>query len=366
VTLFLAGDVMTGRGVDQILPHPSDPELREGYLTSAKSYVELAEAEHGPVPAPVDPHYVWGDGLALLERMKPQVSMVNLETSITTSSDFWPNKQVHYRMHPRNVGCLTVAGLGVCALANNHVLDFGRTGLLETLRVLREAGIATAGAGRDATEAERPACVAAGPAARVLVLALGSVTSGIPAAWAASSRPGVALLDDLSTSSADRVAARAVAERRPGDLVVVSLHWGSNWGYELSREQVLFARRLVQGGVDVVHGHSSHHVRAVEVYEHKLILYGAGDLITDYEGITGHEHWRGDLGVMYFATLSARDGRLLALRLAPMQMKRLRLTRAELADAAWLTERLTRISAPFGSRFELDQNGWLFESRSTA
>jgi poly-gamma-glutamate synthesis protein (capsule biosynthesis protein) len=214
VTIFLAGDVMTGRGVDQILPHPSKPQLRETWADSARTYVELAERVHGRVHAPVDPAYVWGDALGVLERERPDASIVNLETSITVSDAFWPGKAVHYRMHPDNIGCLQAAHLDLCVLANNHVLDFGVAGLLETLDVLHGAGIASVGAGRDLEHAARPAHLHIGDGTGLLVYALGSTTSGIPPQWAASpSQPGIWLLDDASTKAADDIVARVRSER---------------------------------------------------------------------------------------------------------------------------------------------------------
>ena len=131
-TLFLCGDVMTGRGVDQIMPHPGNPQLREAYITEATGYVALAEAVNGPIPRPVDPAWPWGDALALLDGLAPDVRLINLETSVTVSGEFAPGKAVHYRMSPANIACLTVARPDVCALANNHVLDFGQNGLAET------------------------------------------------------------------------------------------------------------------------------------------------------------------------------------------------------------------------------------------
>src|SRR5689334_12652302 len=125
VTLFLCGDVMTGRGVDQILPHPSAPELFEPYMRDARDYVLLAEESAGPIPRPVGFEYIWGEALGELGRAKPHARIVNLETSVTRSDDAMPGKGIHYRMHPENVGCLTAAGVEVSVLANNHVLDWG-------------------------------------------------------------------------------------------------------------------------------------------------------------------------------------------------------------------------------------------------
>ncbi|WP_143626440.1 CapA family protein, partial [Streptomyces viridosporus] len=206
VTLFLCGDVMLGRGVDQILDRPGDPALREDYVTDARSYVRMAESVNGPIPAPVPPSWPWGEALRLLETAAPDVRIVNLETSVTRGGAFAPGKAVHYRMHPANVPALTVARPDVCVLANNHVLDFGRAGLEETLDTLERAGLRTAGAGRSAEEAYRPVAVPAGAGGRVLVLALGAGSSGIPPDWAATAAlPGVARVPDLSAATADAV-----------------------------------------------------------------------------------------------------------------------------------------------------------------
>ncbi|MFD0803408.1 CapA family protein, partial [Streptomonospora algeriensis] len=152
MTVFLSGDVMLGRGVDQVLPNPGDPELREPHIGDARDYVRLAEERNGPVPAPVETSYPWGDALEELDAAAPAARVVNVETAITRSGDFAPGKAVHYRMNPGNVACLGAARPDACALANNHVLDFGRTGLAETLDALDGAGLRAAGAGRDLHE----------------------------------------------------------------------------------------------------------------------------------------------------------------------------------------------------------------------
>jgi poly-gamma-glutamate synthesis protein (capsule biosynthesis protein) len=231
LTLWLAGDVMTGRGIDQIQAHPGAPELYESLVRNARDYVRLAERVNGPVPAPVAPDYIWGDALAELERRQPELRLVNLETAITTSAQAWPDKGVHYRMHPANIGCLKAAHIDCCALANNHVLDWGRQGLVQTLRTLQQAGIRSAGAGSDANAASTPAVLPLVGGARLLVFSWASPDSGVPAAWSASpQRAGVALLTDLKEESAQHTAAHVARHRQPGDLVVVSLHWGGNWG----------------------------------------------------------------------------------------------------------------------------------------
>lgn len=355
ITLFLSGDVMTGRGIDQVLPYPGDPTLFEPYMTSAKGYVELAERRSGPLPKPVDYAYIWGDALEEWERMQPDVRLINLETTITTSDAHWPGKAVHYRMHPANIPVLQAAKIDICSLANNHALDWGYAGLLETLETLKKAGIRGVGAGRNRQEAGSPAVMGVPGKGRVIVFAFGATTSGIPPDWAATvNRPGVNLLSDLSAPTVERIRALIEAVKQPGDIVVFSVHWGSNWGYTIPSEQVEFAQHLIErAGVDIVHGHSSHHVRPIQVYRGKLILYGAGDLINDYEGIEGYEGFRGDLALLYLARIESLTGRLVELRMTPMQVKRFRLNRASRADALWLSEVLNREGKRFGTRVEI-------------
>ena len=354
ITIFLCGDVMTGRGIDQLLPRPSDPRLHEPYVRDARRYLELAERECGPLAKPVDHAYVWGESLALFARLRPQVRIVNLETSITVSDDYWPGKGINYRMHPANIRVLTVAGIDACALANNHVLDWGYGGLAETLLTLEKAGLQSAGAGRDLAEAGAPAVVAVPGKGRVLLFSFGTESSGIPRRWGASAAtPGVNLLPDLSEPTAEAIGRSVLKVKRPGDLAVASIHWGGNWGYDIPREETAFAHRLIdRAGIDLLHGHSSHHAKGIEVYRGKPVIYGCGDFINDYEGIGGYEEFRGDLSVMYFASFEPASGRFAGLRLVPLQMKRFRLNRAGQADREWLRKTLTREGKRFATGLE--------------
>jgi poly-gamma-glutamate capsule biosynthesis protein CapA/YwtB (metallophosphatase superfamily) len=360
LTLFLCGDVMLGRGIDQILPHRGDPVLHEPYVRSAITYVELAEATSGPIPRSVAFDYVWGDALDALRRAAPAARIVNLETSITDSTEFAP-KGINYKMHPANVPVLTAADIDCCVLANNHLLDWSQAGLLETLRTLEDAGIRCAGAGRDVDQAAVPAILPTAGDARVLVFAFGATSSGIPRTWAAESgRPGINLLPDLSDRTVAEIAARARAVRRQGDVLVASIHWGGNWGYEVPAEHGAFAHGLIDwAGFDVVHGHSSHHPKAIEIHQGKPILYGCGDFLNDYEGITGEEEFRGDLAVMYLPRLALPGGALVEFALEVFQIRRFRLERAARADTAWLQARLDRESRRFGARIELREENRL-------
>jgi len=347
---------MTGRGVDQILPHPSSPAIFEEYMHDAREYVDLAASKNGPIARPVGFEYVWGDGLPDLQRAT--VRIVNLETAVTTSDDAWPDKGINYRMHPENVPSLISAGLDVCVLANNHVLDWGRAGLVETLETLRASGLKTAGAGRDLAEAEELAVVDVPRRGRVLVVSVAETSSGVPVSWEARrDAPGVALLRSLGEDEADAIAERIERIRRRGDLVVASIHWGSNWGYEIPEAHVRFAHALVERGIDVVHGHSSHHARPLEFHAGKPILYGCGDLINDYEGISGYEAFRNELVSMYLLRFSSSG--TVELHVKPFRVRRMRLERALPADLAWLEETLFETCRPYGTEIGTDGEGGL-------
>ena len=365
VCLFLCGDVMTGRGIDQILAHAGRAQLFEPYVRSATDYVKLAERATGKLPSPAAFAYPWGDALAVLAQRQPHARIVNLETAVTTSDAHCPDKSIHYRMHPANLACLTEAGIDCCVLANNHVLDWGRTGLDETLRSLHDAGIGTAGAGRNAAQAGAPAIVDIAGQGRVLVYAYGSETAGVPQAWAASARQaGVNFLPDISRQSADGIASDVARGRLAGDVVVISLHWGGNWGFDVSRAERAFAQRLIDAGAaDVVHGHSSHHIRGIEIYRGKPVLYGCGDFLNDYEGIRGHENYRPDLTLMYFPVVNPASGALVEFTAVPMQIRHFRVAHAPDEGAAWLHATLSRESAGYGVEVVRDERTNTFTLR---
>ena len=358
ITLFLGGDVMIGRGIDQILPHPSEPFIPEPYLRDAREYVRLAERANGSIPNPVNFSYIWGDALKEWERLRPDVKIINLETSITLSNDYWRGKEINYRMNPENIGCLTAAKIDCCSLANNHVLDWGDSGLGETIATLKAAQIKIAGAGQNRLAAEAPAIIEVKGKSRAIAFSGGVITSGIPVSWAAGTdKPGVNLLPDLSEQTVHYIQKQVKQVKQPDDVVIVSIHWGGNWGYEIPDRQIEFAHQLIdRAGVDLIHGHSSHHVKGIEIYRDRPIIYGCGDLLDDYEGISGYEAFRDNLGLMYFAALDSATGKLVNLQMIPTQIKRFRVQLASTAALLWLREILNREGARFGTSVRWDGN----------
>jgi poly-gamma-glutamate synthesis protein (capsule biosynthesis protein) len=349
---------MTGRGIDQIMRHPCDPRIYEDYAHSAMDYVRLAERLDGPIPRKVDPSYIWGAALEQFARAQPDARIINLETAITRSEDFAP-KGINYRMSPENADCLSAARIDCCVLANNHVLDWGPAGLLETLAILEGRHIRTVGAGRAASDAGAPVVLDIPGKCRVAVLALACETSGTPQGWAATpTRPGVNFLSEVSVQAAKRIGDQLARTRDRFHAAVVSLHWGPNWGYETMQDQRAFARSLIdEANVSIVYGHSSHHPKGIEVYRDRLILYGCGDFLNDYEGIGGYEKYRGDLTLMYFVDLMSASGALSGIEIVPLRIRRFQLAHASAEDIDWLRQTLDRESKEFRTRVLLKAEG---------
>jgi poly-gamma-glutamate capsule biosynthesis protein CapA/YwtB (metallophosphatase superfamily) len=355
--ILLTGDAMLGRGVDQLNAVSNDPAIPDRLGRDAIDFVRLAEARNGPIPRAVEPGYVWGDALDALAPFETALRIVNLETAITTAPVFDPTKRIHYRMHPANIGVLKAFAPDCCVLANNHVLDWGEDGLRETLNTLDAAGIARAGAGFDPREAWRPVILPLPDGTRVIVLAMGDRSAGVPYQWAATpERPGLAVLGPQVEPSIAHVARIIAQVKRPGDIAVASIHWGENWGFEIPERQTALARGLIdRAGIDVVHGHSSHHPKQVALYRGKLLLAGCGELISDIEGLAHYGKWRPDLVVLYLVGIEG--GAVRDFKMLPMRMRRIRLERPSPDEVRWLCERATHHSAALGTGWGLARDG---------
>ena len=353
VKIFLCGDVMLGRGIDQILPNSVNPKLYESYVKDARDYMHLAEIKNGAIPKPVSYQYIWGDAFGIWKKMAASAKIINLETSITNNHKPWAGKGINYRMHPKNVEVLKAAGIDFCSLANNHTLDWEHAGLKETLNILKKSGVAFAGAGINDIEAATPATLPL-QNGKIIVLAYGAKSSGIPKSWVAQENvPGLNMLPDDDEMAVGLIKNDISKIKQKNDIVILSIHWGGNWGYDIPLKHQKLAHELIdKAGVDLIHGHSSHHPLGIEVYKNKLIIYGAGDFINDYEGIAGQEQYKGALSLMYFPEINQENGELISLKIFPMETKKFRLHNASKSDALWLNAVLNREGKQFGTQFK--------------
>lgn len=328
---------MTGRTIDQLFPtHNADDFGKPGNVPAAQ-YRAWSAACNGELQTPVRHDYIWGEVLAILDNAQPDFRLVNLETAITRH-DSWEKKAFNFRMHPDNMPCLSVAKLDCCILANNHVLDFGRAGLVETIESLAHSGIGYAGAGRNTEEAQQAFVRELPDGKRLLVYSWGSVDSGIRPHWQAGpASPGVNFVPDFAEKTARKMVEQVQSFRRSGDITIASIHWGENWVMGIPPQHRQLARFLIDhAGVDIVHGHSSHHLLGMEIYKGKLILFGCGDLINDYEGKPKFQRMRPSLGALFFADIDATTGNLKSLNLTPVKRRRFRLETPSREESNWL------------------------------
>lgn len=360
VHLALAGDVMLGRGVDQLWSSCSKPLLHERVVRDARQYVAMAEQRHGVIAKPVDHAYPWGEALAALLHPSSQITLVNLESAITRSDQFWPWKGIRYRLHPDNVDALKAAQIDGCCIANNHILDWGLNGLADTRRCLKQAGIQYTGAGLSLHQAQTPMRFSLPQGQALLVFAWGFPSSGIPADWQANvQRPGVAMLQHPDLGTLKWISQAIRRRRRQGDRVVVSLHWGGNWVDQIPEQHRWLAHHLVDvAEVDVVFTHSCHHPLPLEIYRDRLILYGCGDLINDYEGLPSQRRSLSDLGCLYQPVLDASSGALKRLRIVPFQRRQLQLRRSVGEARERLVTQLQLDQLPQGWTYRDEGNAW--------
>jgi poly-gamma-glutamate synthesis protein (capsule biosynthesis protein) len=278
------------------------------------------------------------------------LAVVNLECAITAQERKWTgrSKAFYFRADPPAAAAIARAGIDAVNLANNHALDFGREGPLETIDLLERAGVASFGAGRTLDEALAPAIVRAGDA-RVGFVGF----TDDPADFAATEqRAGVAYLDiehDRARALRTMSDAMARTRERGADLVVVSAHWGPNFDDAPEPEIVAFAHALIDAGADVVFGHSPHVFHGIELYGRKPILYAAGDLVDDY--YVGDQ--ANDRALVFTVTF---DGELARrIDLTPCLITDFRVLPAPPAVHGEIRDRITRLSAALGTTVRADE-----------
>ncbi len=302
-TLALAGDTMLGRGVgEHLASHPVRTLFGDDLLEV------LADT----------------DGM-----------LVNLECCISERGTPWPARVFHFRAPPRAVDALVLLGVRWVTLANNHALDYGPVALLDTVQLLRRAGIAVAGAGPDLAAARTPVLMDVGGAAVTLL----SFTDH-PAEYAAGHRrPGVAHADvrqGLPGWLADAVR-RLSAQPAP---LLVSAHWGPNMTAGPQRYIRRAAGELRALGAHLVVGHSAHVVHGVT----DGVLFDLGDFLDDY---ATDPVMRNDLGLLWLLNLD--ENVVTHVQAIPLHLGYCHTALARGDDAEWIRRRFRHLCAESGT-----------------
>jgi len=257
----------------------------------------------------VGPEYPWGDTIPIFREADWRAC--NLECVISDRGRPWgiTPKEFHFRSDARNIAVLKAAGIDAVSLANNHTLDYEYDAMFEMLAILDRAHIARAGAGVNLAEASAPA-ISNVKGNRIGLLGF---TDNQPE-WAAhSDRAGTFYVPPQPEDErAQRLLEVVRQTKQKVGFVIVSAHWGPNWGYEPPAEHVRFGHALIDAGADIIFGHSGHVFRGVEVYKRRPIIYCAGDFIDDY---AVDEIERNDQSCIFVVDI--RGGSIRGMRLYP-------------------------------------------------
>lgn len=261
--------------------------------------------------------------------------VLNLECCISNRGAPWPipGKPFFFRAPPAAVEALSHLGVDCVTLANNHALDFGPEALLDTVRYLSDAGIASVGAGPDVQSARAPAILTAN-GFRLGVLGI----ADHPKDFAAGpDRPGIAFAD-LRTEVPGWLA--ELVHGTKADAVMVTPHWGPNMTSEPVPHVRAAARQIIGTGASLIAGHSAHVFQGVD----GPILYDLGDFLDDY---AVDPILRNDLGLMLFVTIDEQGP--VRLEVIPLKLDFCYTKLAQGEDAAWVRKRFTEACAAFGT-----------------
>lgn len=296
LTIGFGGDLMFGRLVDE-------------YLDNAP------------------PIYVWGNLLPFLK--STDINLVNLETALTKSTHIVP-KVFNFKAGPEKVSVLTEGFIDIVNIANNHILDFSKEGLFETIEVLDRAKIAHVGAGTNIESAKNP-CIIEKKGIKIGFL---GCTDNEPSWKATQTSPGT---NYVAVGDVEAIAPSIKALRGLVDILILSMHWGPNMRQRPTQQFKKFARALIDLGVDVIHGHSAHIFQGIEVYKNKLILYDTGDLLDDY---AVDPILRNDRSFFFVLTLDKKG--LIGLKMIPTLISRFQVNVSHEEDSLTLMEALCK------------------------
>ncbi len=287
------------------------------------------------------PDYPWGNTLSLFR--ETGVRICNLECVISDRGQPWgmTPKMFHFRTDAKNIESLKAAGITAVSLANNHSLDYEYEALFDMIDILERAGIHHTGAGADFAQASKPALF------RIEGLTIGLIAfTDNESGWEATDRqPGIFYVPVMSTDErAVRLFDIIRQTKERADMVIVSAHWGANWGYQPVPEHVPFGHALVDNGADIVFGHSAHVFRGVEIYKGRPIIYSAGDFVDDY---AVDEIERNDESFLF--VVETGGGAVTGLRLYPIVISHMQARRAEPRDAWEIAAKMRRLCNRLGS-----------------
>ncbi len=313
ITIAFTGDVMLGRLVND--------------------YVILGNKQST---------YVWGDMLDLLK--KADLTIINLENAIAKKGKEWSKtpKVFFYRADPKAIDVLKAADIDYVTLANNHVLDYEEEAFIETLQHLEMNKIPYAGAGRNISEAEKPAFLTA----KGIKIAIIAFTDNMPEWAATKTEPGVNFIElSMDEKNFGRLERSIKEVKNKPDILIVSAHWGPNMRQKPTKAFKEFAHAAIDSGADIFHGHSAHIFQGIEIYKGKLIMYDTGDFVDDY---AVDEMLRNDQTFLFLVTLNKE--KVEKIELIPGLISLMQVNKAKGLDFEEITNKMIKLSEEMGTK----------------
>ncbi len=316
------------------------------------------------------------------------ILFANLESSLTdVGVKGGGMKEGGFRSEERMLAAYQAAGFNVFGQANNHSMDYGLDGLYRCIEVLDKAGIAHTGAGRDAFEARKPAIVER-HGTRVAFL---SYTCNFHPMWKATEQRGgintvrvstayepISRLEEypgahpIIRTTVDPKDLSALLEnirdaKAGADVLVLSCHWGIGSGIggigQLVGYEPTIAHAAIDAGADVIIGAHAHMTEPVEVYRGKPVFYGMGEFGFDLWGSRQMPWYR---RAFFLVRCLIQDHAIEQVSIVPVRInpETSQPSLQTTSEAADLVERLRELSHPFGTRFLIEKDEVVVETRS--
>lgn len=199
------------------------------------------------------------------------VATLNCEFAISNRGEPMPHKAYTFLSKPENTKYFNELGVDFVTLANNHVFDFGEDAFFDTLDTLDEYGIGHAGAGRNASEAQKPFYY---------------IINGRKIAYISATRAEKYILTPEATEDGagvfrcydnERLLEVIEETKRNCDYVILLVHWGTEYSAKLESVQKRTSHEYIDAGADLIVGTHAHQLQGIEFYEGKAIFYNLGN-----------------------------------------------------------------------------------------
>ena len=254
---------------------------------------------------------------------------------------------------PEAIEGIKYAGFNLLSLANNHILDYYEQGLFDTMKILDENGIAYAGAGRNLEEARKPAVL------EKKGLKIGMLAYTDMAEVLYKGNPPLRFLagedsSGVAPTKKDYIMEDIAKYKDIFDILIVSLHWGVEYSYEPTENQIGLAHEIIDSGADMIIGHHTHRCQGVEIYKGKPIFYSLGNFLFDQNNPLNQES--------FIFEMEIKNRKLTALSGTPFKIiNKSRIVPQKGEDALIMLERERSLSEKLNTPSRIENDKLVFD-----